>query len=196
MVKLVARESVIEAIVPITYGFPIDFPSLKVSERVYGGILRLQASADDAVVIAAVSRVCGVELPACGQFVGGSECEIAWAGPREWLLFVVAGKQDTFAAALLAEMRGAFATVTVISDSRVCLQVGAPSAWEYIAKGCSVDCDPHVLIPGRVITTRFANQPAMIIHERLDHYRIYVEASLIVSTVAWLADAAKEFSAA
>ncbi|MGF6163155.1 sarcosine oxidase subunit gamma [Pseudomonas sp. 2725] len=196
MVKLNARDGVVNSVVPSTYLFPIDFPPLKISEKSYGGILRLQGSASDQIVNAAVAKVCGIELPSVGVFVEGSECEIAWAGPKEWLLFVPAEKQDAFAASLRAALQGAFATVTLISDSRACFQISAPAAWEFIAKGCAVDCDPLVFAPGKVITTRFANQPAMIIHQRLGLYRIYVEASLVVSTVAWIADAAKEFSAA
>jgi sarcosine oxidase subunit gamma len=195
MARLIARESVIKTAVPSAYAFPIDYPPLKVSEKPYEGILRLQGSGTDQIVCAAVANVFGIELPGVGNFVEGFECEISWAGPKEWLLFVPADKQDAFASALRAELQGTFATVTLISDSRVCLLVSAPAAWEFIAKGCSVDCDPQVFVPGRVITTRFANQPAMIIHQCLGHYRIYVEASLIVSTVAWLADAAKEFTA-
>lgn len=196
MVKLIARESVVKGTVPTTYTFPITYPSLSVSEKPYGGILRLQANGADLTVNAAVLKVCGVGLPRPGELVQGSDCEIAWAGPKEWLIFVSAANQDAVTASLWAALQGVFATVTQISDSRACLLVSAPVAWEFLAKGCAVDCDPQVFIPGSVITTRFANQPAMLIHERAGHYRIYVEASLIVSTVSWLSDAAKEFSAA
>lgn len=196
MVKLIARDSVVKARVPGTCAFPIHTPCLSIIERPYGGILRVQANATDPGVAAALLAVCGVGVPGSGAFAQGPVCEMAWAGPKETLVFVPASQQDSLAGALRTALENVFATVTVISDSRACVLVSGPAALDFLAKGCAVDCDPTVFTLGAVMTTRFAHQPAMLIHERAGYYRLYVEASFIVSTVSWLVDAAKEFSAA
>ncbi|SIO28164.1 sarcosine oxidase subunit gamma [Paraburkholderia phenazinium] len=193
MDKLIARTTVSPNFFSESL-FPVRFPSLHVSELPLSGIIRIQGSSESRAFRSGVASTLGVQLPAPERVSGGGDVKLAWAGPHEYLCFCSLENEEKCKSMLEEALAGEFATVTVVSDSRVAFFVAAEDAPALVAKGCSIDMHPSGFAAGHVVTTRFAGLPAMLVHRNVSEYVLYFDVAYTEFIVKWLMDAAEEFA--
>jgi sarcosine oxidase, subunit gamma len=112
-----------------------------------------------------------------------------WLGPDEWLILGPPGSQSDIVHELDAALDGTHRSIVDVSDNRVALELGGPSAKELLAKGCSLDLDPQTWGVGSCAQTLLA-RAQVILHERTATTGLLVRPSFADYLVDWLLDAA------
>ncbi|XHO03486.1 hypothetical protein ACEQUB_00346 [Ralstonia syzygii] len=192
MANLIARTFVTETWTKPA-ALPVHTPSLAIHELPLAGIIRIQGSANDSQVIAAIQTATGLTVPLTERYVEADRDILARVGPNEWLLFTDLAVEERALQALQRNFGDVFANATLVSDSRIALAVAGDAAPDFLAKGCALDFHPTAFPPGTLASTRFAGLPAAILHRTLNHYVIYFDVALAEFVVSWLVDASKEF---
>lgn len=192
MDKLTPRTVVAPLYVPENI-FPVRAPSLEISELPLAGIIRLQGRSDDVEFRESVSASLGIPLPPAERFSQNGDVRLAWAGPNEYLCLCPLETEEKYVSAVTEALAGQFATVTLYSDSRVGFRITGREAAAFVAKGCSIDSHPASFPAGRVVTTRFAGLPAMIMHRTEGEYVVYFDIGFVEFVLKWILDAAEEF---
>ncbi|MEB2543756.1 sarcosine oxidase subunit gamma [Burkholderia cenocepacia] len=192
MDKLIARSTVSQQFVDSNV-FPIRADNLQISELPLAGIIRVQGRTADDAFRSQVASCLGADLPAAERTSVGADVRIAWTGPNEYLCFCALAAEEKHLSALTDALAGQFATVTLVSDSRVAFLVTGREAQAFISKGCSIDMNPASFPADRAVTTRFAGLPAMLMHRGGGDYVIYFDIGYVEFVVKWMLDAAEEF---
>lgn len=114
-------------------------------------------------------------------------------GPTDWLVLA-----DTAAPLSLERLSEAFEAsafrATDVSSALVRLQVEGANARALLAKACSVDLGLQAFPIGRSARTRFAAMPVIIRCLQPSTFELTLALSYRDYLVAWLEDAAEEFS--
>ena len=194
MDKLSARSTICQQFIE-GKPFPVRCPSLEISELPLAGIIRLQGKGNDPLFQAAVSAALALSLPAPESVSGTGDVQIAWTGPNEWLCFCPLSKEESCLGALTDAVAGQFATVTLVSDSRIGLVVTGQDAAALLSKGCAIDLHPVAFPVGHVVTTRFAGLPSMLTGRSASAYVLYFDVGSTEYMLNWIIDAADEFVA-
>lgn len=166
------------------------------------------SGADTAGAEAALELV----LPTAGRVAGDGQRWAVWLGPGWWLLDwpdeldrrgvdpggVDPGKaEQALDPPLVRRLRAAGGRLSAVEVSAgfAVLEVTGPHAPAVLGHGCSIDLHPGVFGPGSSARTRLAK--AQVILAQTDDaptYRMWVRASFARYLVAWLLDAATEYS--
>ncbi|RQT14882.1 sarcosine oxidase subunit gamma [Burkholderia contaminans] len=192
MVKLAVR-SIVSPQFMDARDFPIRTSGLNVFEMPLGGIIRVQGCTDDDAFRASVATSLGADLPSAERMSCSAESRIAWAGPNEYLCFCELEAEERLVFALTSALAGQFATVTLVSDSRIGFSFTGNDAHALIAKGCAIDMHPADFTVGRVVTTRFAGLHAMLMKPVADQHVVYFDIAYVEFVLKWIQDAAREF---
>jgi sarcosine oxidase, subunit gamma len=192
MDKLIARTTVSQNF----FGegvFPFRAEGLQISELPLAGIIRIQGNTADEAFSSAVVTALATPLPAPERVSATRDIRLAWAGPGECLCFCALESESSVESALNESLAGQFATVTLVSDSRVAFLVAGKEAPALLAQGCSIDTHPATFGVDNVVTTRFAGLPAMLMHRDQGEYVLYFDVGYTEFVVKWLLEAAEEF---
>lgn len=166
------------------------------------------SGADTAGAEAALELV----LPTAGRVAGDGQRWAVWLGPGWWLLDwpdeldrrgvdpggVDPGKaEQALDPPLVRRLRAAGGRLSAVEVSAgfAVLEVTGPHAPAVLGHGCSIDLHPRVFGPGSSARTMLAK--AQVILAQTDDaptYRMWVRASFARYLVAWLLDAATEYS--
>jgi sarcosine oxidase subunit gamma len=192
MLKLQARTTVTSQFV-MGHTFPVDTPSLRVSEVPLHEIIRIQGGSESAPTRAIIESVLALNLPLPECSTQDKSKRLAWVGPNEWLVLCALEDEGGLFDELTRALADQFATVTLVSDSRVSFLVAGDVAADFVAKGCAIDLHVTAFPVGAVVTTRFAGLPAMLLHRDTLEYVLYFDVSMAGFLVDWLCDAAEEF---
>ncbi|WP_028219699.1 sarcosine oxidase subunit gamma [Paraburkholderia oxyphila] len=192
MDKLIARTTVSPGFFNESE-FPVRTNSLRLEELPLSGIIRIQGKSEDGAIRLGVASAVGVPLPGPERVSEGGDVQLAWAGPNECLCFCPLASEERYATSLVNALAGQFATVTIVSDSRVAIQVSGADAAALLASGCAIDVHPSSFEVGHVVITRFAGLPAMMMHPESSEYVLYFDVSATEYVVTWLLKAAEEF---
>jgi len=192
MLNLKARTTVTHGLVPAN-AFPVETLTLRIAEEPLHGIVRIQADSQSAQARASIQAALGLTLPLPERSSDANGTRLTWVGPHEWLVLCPLPDEPARYKALNERLAGQFATVTLVSDSRVSFKVSGSSAADFLAKGCAIDLDDKAFPIGATVTTRFAAQPAMLIRAARSEFFLYFDVSMAAFLVDWLLDAADEF---
>ncbi|MDN7865603.1 sarcosine oxidase subunit gamma family protein [Burkholderia multivorans] len=192
MVKLNARSTLSQEYVDKSV-FPVQTPTLQITELPLSGILRIQGRQSDAAFVAAVEENLGVQLPAPERTDSKADVTVTWAGPNEYLCFCALENEVQYESALKSALEGKFAAVTLVSDSRFGVRVSGSNAAAFIAQGCSIDMDTTNFPIGHSVTTRFASLPAILIHRAKQEYILYVDIGYVEYMLKWLVAESNEY---
>lgn len=192
MLKLQSRTTVTSQLVT-GHTFPVDTPSLRISELSLHGIIRIQGDSESAQTRAIIESVLALALPLPERSTQDKSKRLVWVGPNEWLVLCALEEELGFLDALTNRLAGQFATVTLVSDSRVSFLVAGGVAADFVAKGCGIDLHATTFPVGAAVTTRFAGLLAMLLHRNTAEYVLYFDVSMTGFLVDWLSDAAEEF---
>ncbi len=151
--------------------------------------LNLRLDAADGRLRQAVEGALGEPLPRIpGSLTAGASRDVLWLGPDEWL---VRG-QHTDAPALVDRMAAAVpddavVSVTDVTAGQQALCLEGPGSTALLARGCTLDLHPAILVPGRCLRTTLAKAP-VILYRRDESplLRLIVRRSLAPYLWQWL----------
>ena len=108
----------------------------------------------------------------CLEPIAAGELVLSWGepfgkalrpiAPGEWIVAVHAGTERDAISNLQAKLDGLFAVVSLMTDSRVVLDLTGSTALDILARGSTVDFHPVNFGAGRCINTRLAGVPVML----------------------------------
>lgn len=127
------------------------------------GLIRLQAFHRKAGQVDMLSRQLGLALPGPGARLVSGELQVFWSAPGDWMFAVPRGGERAKLAELQAKLDGLFTALSVMTDSRVALQLGGMQLRTVLARASSVDFRPNSFSEGRCLVTRFAQVPVMLV---------------------------------
>jgi len=157
------------------------------------GMVRLQGPGGDALFCEQVAEAL-VPLPAPGHTTARGELKCLWLTPNEWLIVTPAGGEDTVLTALAPVLEGRVSLASMITDSRLAVEITGPCAAELLSKGCALDLHRSKFVVGNTTVTRLAKSVAMVTRVQEEAYQLYVDRSQARYIWEWLVDAAGEFS--
>ncbi len=140
----------------------LEREQFRVTENSALGLIRLQTFHRKPGAVDHLAARLGAPLPGPGTTRAGQDRQWFWSAPGEWVIAVRAGTEDVVLAELRAQLDGLFAVLSVMTDSRIVLDVGGASAREVLARGSTVDFHPSRFGAGSCVLTRFAGVPAML----------------------------------
>ena len=173
------------------------------TERPHRGIVNLRLDPANTEAMAAVEAAFGFALPTTANDTAGNADTIAlWLGPDEWWLVVPGPEPEAgpeLADKLRAALRGHFAAVTEVGESRTCIRVSGPNARALLQKGCPLDFHASVFKAGACAQSMLAKS-GVTLHLFADEsategpiFDVYVLRSFAEYLWAWLEDAGREY---
>lgn len=171
----------------------LDCGQLRVAQNSRLGLIRLQTFHRNPGAVDNLASRLGVELPGPGGLRGDRERRWFWSAPGEWVIAVQAGTEEAVLAGLRAQLDGLFAVLSIMSDSRVVLDIAGASAREVLARGSTVDFHPASFGAGSCVLTRFAGVPAMLAcPEGGEEVLLFADRSLARYLLDWFEAASAE----
>jgi sarcosine oxidase, subunit gamma len=170
---------------------------IRLCERRLGKI-ELRGDPGDRVFMAAVGRAIDLLLPGEPNTTATrGELTALWLGPDAWLLTCPPDEAASHIGSLRDALSDVHAAITDVSDGRVALRLGGPSARDVLAKGCPLDLHPRAFAAGRCAQSLLA-KASVLIHLLADDARgptfdVYVARSFAHYLFAWLEDAGREY---
>ena len=150
-----ARETVLA-------GGELNRPHFTVKEHSGLGLIRLQTFHRTPGAVANLNSSLGVELPGPGETQADQNRQWFWSAPGEWVVAVHAGTEGEVIDMLREKLDGLFVVTSVMSDSRVVLDIAGQAARDIMARGSTVDFHPASFGAGRCLNTRLAGVPVMV----------------------------------
>ena len=150
------------AIESILGGEELVRSQFSVKEHTGLGLIRLQTFHRKPGAVDDLSHLLGVELPGPGETLADQNRQWFWSAPGEWIVAVYTGTEREVISALQEKLDGLFVVLSLISDSRVTLNVTGSAARDVLARGSTVDFHPASFGAGRCINTRLAGVPVML----------------------------------
>ena len=135
-----------------------------VREIADSGLIRLQTFHRGVGSVENVAEALGMSLPGPGEVLASDAITVYWSSPGEWIIRVPIGSEQEQLVSLQSRFEGLFAVVTLMTDSRVTLELSGVMARDVLARGSSVDFHPSVFGNNRCLSTRLAGVPIMLAH--------------------------------
>lgn len=178
-------------------GCPLDLTEEPFTRQL---VLRLDPTSS---AVVEVERRLGLTLPPANRATGADGSRTAiWLGPDEWLV-TDSGPEDDLGLELAAILRPADGAIVDVSAQRTTVRLRGPHARSVLAKGCSVDLHPRIVVPGLAVQTMIAHAAVILVAvdagspdqgltADLD-CRILVRSTFAAYLADWLLDAAVEY---
>jgi sarcosine oxidase subunit gamma len=145
----------------------------------------------------AAAEVLGMALPTVAStYAVNGDATAIWLGPDELLVTTRSSTGDEFESRLREVIAPHGGAATDVSGQRTTLRLSGFRARDVLAKGCSLDLHPRVFGPGTAAQTMLgqAGIVLMAFDDAGTDYRILVRTSFARYLVAWLLDAAAEYT--
>jgi sarcosine oxidase, subunit gamma len=159
-------------------------------------MIRVQTWDSRAVVPSKVEQALGIAWP---REVGATACggaDIICTGPTDWLMIATDPDGAALRQGLNETFEGSGYTAIDVSQALARIEIEGPEARALLTKGCALNLDAPRFPPGRAARTRFAGMPVTLRCTRPSAFECLVATSYRDYLVAWLTDAATEFSEA
>lgn len=179
------------AITPLQ-GRGLSQAQFSVRENSDYGLIRLQTFHRKAGQVENLSLQLGLALPGPGAMLAGGELQIFWSAPGEWVIAVPRGDERAALMELQAKLDGMLAVLSVMTDSRVALQLGGQQLRTILARGSSADFHPASFAEGRCLTTRFAGVPVMLVALPGEECMLCADRSVAAYLLDWFSAASRD----
>jgi sarcosine oxidase subunit gamma len=164
---------------------PLEREHFRVAENTDRGLLRLQTFHRTPDAVGSLSQRLGIRLPAAGETVAEQGMRWFWSAPGEWVITAPAEAERDTARALQEKLDGLFVVLSVMTDSRVVLDISGESARNVLARGSTVDFHPASFGAGQCVNTRFAGVSVMIAQLEAGSFLLFADRSLGAYLRAW-----------
>jgi sarcosine oxidase subunit gamma len=145
----------------------------------------------------AAADVLGVELPtAASTYAENGDTAAIWLGPDEWLVTTRSGTGVELESRLRNAIVPLGGAAIDVSGQRTALRLKGSRARDVLAKGCSLDLHPGAFGSSSAAQTMLGQAGVVLL--AVDgggaDYRLLVRTSFARYLLAWLADAAAEYT--
>ncbi len=160
-----------------------------------GTIVRVQSWDVNSRIPVGLERTLELKWPQIVGTVASGRAEVVCIGPADWLVLSL----EPDHAVLTRTFEAAFAATnfraTTISSSLKRVRIDEPYARDLLSKGCGLDLHDSVFGVGQSARARLAGMPVIVRRVEPDAIELIVSSSYHEYLLAWLADAASEYSA-
>jgi sarcosine oxidase subunit gamma len=170
----------------------IDGQAVSLGEAPLMDMLNLRGNPADAAFCSAVQTVIGLALPLAANTASlGTERQLLWLGPDEWLLQCPIGQGAALEAALRQTLAGQHFAVVSVGHGNTVLRVQGPGAADLLARGCPLDFHASVFAAGQVAQSHISRANATLVCKQAgSHYEVTVRRSFADYLFRWLSAAA------
>lgn len=156
------------------------------------GLIRLQTFHRRVGLVDKVAAKLGMDLPGPGEIVGSGELRIFWSAPGEWMIALPAGSEYDRLSELQSKLDGLFVVLTLMTDSRVAMNLGGKKVRDILARGSSVNFHPADFGINRCLSTRFAGVPVMLVGLPGNEFLLFACRSVATYLFDWFQAASRD----
>jgi sarcosine oxidase subunit gamma len=124
-------------------------------------VVELAALRDRLHVLKALAARRALALPELGRLIATRDTLVLCVRPQRWLM-LSAPMDAGVAAGRWQEACAGMAAAVDLSSAVLALHVDGPNTREALARGCRLDLDPAVFLPGTAAATVIAQVPAIV----------------------------------
>ena len=170
----------------------IDGQTVTLGEAPLMDMLNLRGNPADAAFGSAVHAVTGLALPLVANTARlGTDRQLLWLGPDEWLLQCPIGQGAALEAALREALAGQHFSVVNVGHGYTVLRVQGPGAADLLARGCPLDFHASAFAADQVAQSHVSRANATILCKQAgSHYEVTVRRSFADYLFRWLCAAA------
>ena len=170
----------------------IDGQTVTMGEAPLMDMLNLRGNPADATFGSAVHAVTGLALPLVANTASlGTDRQLLWLGPDEWLLQCPIGQGAALETALRQALAGQHFAVVNVGHGNTVLRVQGPGAADLLARGCPLDFHASVFAAGQMAQSHISRANATIVCKQAgSHYEVIVRRSFADYLFRWLCAAA------
>jgi len=155
-------------------------------------MLNLRGKPADPAFSGAVHTVTGLALPVAANTASmGTDRQMLWLGPDEWLLQCPIGQGAALEATLRQALAGQHFSVVNVGHGNTVLRVQGPGAADLLSRGCPLDFHASSFTAAQVAQSHISRANATILCRQAgSHYEITVRRSFADYLFRWLCAAA------
>jgi sarcosine oxidase subunit gamma len=159
-------------------------------------ILRVQSWRVGARPPDAAQELLGIEWQSAvgGVVRGDGDTQLLCTGPTDWLLIAPDSAADQMVRTLTVALEASAYRVTNVSSALTRFGLTGPHARTVLSKVCALDMHPAGFPIGRCARTRLAGVPVVLHCRDTEAFDAIAAASYRDYLLAWLNDAAREYS--
>ena len=161
-------------------------------ERPFLDLVNVRGELSDPAFVSAFEHVVGCRPPAAPNTVArGTDYDVLWLGPDEWLVRSVVPVQAGALEAKLAEaVRGSYAAAVDVGSGYTVVEISGNCTLDVLARGCPLDLHPRVFKPGQCAQSHYFKASIVLIPTGDDRYEIVVRRSFADYFIRIMLDAA------
>jgi len=161
-------------------------------ERPFLDLVNVRGELSDPAFVSAFEHVVGCRPPAAPNTVArGTDYDVLWFGPDEWLVRSVVPVQAGALEAKLAEaVRGSYAAAVDVGSGYTVVEISGNCTLDVLARGCPLDLHPRVFKPGQCAQSHYFKASIVLIPTGDDRYEIVVRRSFADYFIRIMLDAA------
>ena len=161
-------------------------------ERPFLDLVNVRGELSDPAFVSALEHVVGCRPPAAPNTVArGTDYDVLWLGPDEWLVRSVVPVQAGALEAKLAEaVRGSYAAAVDVGSGYTVVEISGNCTRDVLARGCPLDLHPRVFKPGQCAQSHYFKASIVLIPTGDDRYEIVVRRSFADYFIRIMLDAA------
>ena len=170
----------------------VDGRPVSLGETPLMDMLNLRGNPADPTFSSAVHTVSGLALPVVANTASmGTDRQMLWLGPDEWLLQCPIGQGAALEATLRQALAGQHFSVVNVGHGNTVLRIQGPGAADLLARGCPLDFHASVFAAGQVAQSHISRANATILCRQAgSHYEVTVRRSFADYLFRWLCAAA------
>ena len=170
----------------------VDGRPVSLGETPLMDMLNLRGNPADPTFSSAVHTVSGLALPVVANTASmGTDRQMLWLGPDEWLLQCPIGQGAALEATLRQALAGQHFSVVNVGHGNTVLRIQGPGAADLLARGCPLDFHASVFAAGQVAQSHISRANATILCRQAgSRYEVTVRRSFADYLFRWLCAAA------
>ena len=170
----------------------VDGRPVSLGETPLMDMLNLRGKPADPAFSGAVHTVTGLALPVVANTASmGTDRQLLWLGPDEWLLQCPIGQGAALEATLRQALAGQHFSVVNVGHGNTVLRIQGPGAADLLSRGYPLDFHASVFAAGQVAQSHISRANATILCRQAgSHYEITVRRSFADYLFRWLCAAA------
>ncbi len=154
-------------------------------------VVNLRGDAADPAFAQAIAQATGLALPVQANTASvGSDRQLFWLGPDEWLLKLPAGQGDAVEAAIRAALAGKHFSAVQVGSGNTTFTVQGAAAADLLSRGCPLDLHVRAFPDGSLAQSHIAKANVVLYCVKAEtSYEITVRRSFAEYLFKWLCEA-------
>jgi sarcosine oxidase subunit gamma len=170
--------------------------AFRLTERPFLELVNVRGDLRDAAFVSAVEAVIGCKPPEAPNTTSkGTNYDLIWLGPDEWLARSATAHSATQAAPLEGKLRNAFkglyAAAVDIGSGYTVLEIGGPRTRDVLSRGCPLDLHPGVFGVGQCAQSHYFKASVTLLRTGADSFDLVIRRSFADYFVKIMLDAAE-----